>query len=86
MISDRTELGGRNIVPGELALYDADRLFVLVANSSAAKDRYQQLVSSPEWRRLHAVRGGNVKLLDGRWFPYDAHTLDWELDEVVKIL
>ncbi|SFT04630.1 helix-turn-helix domain-containing protein [Paenibacillus sp. BC26] len=86
IISDRTEIGARNIAEKELAQYDADRMYIMVFGGARAELRYKGLTACPEWKQLSSVRRGKVQRLDGRWFPYDAYTLDWEIDEVMNLL
>jgi AraC-like DNA-binding protein/ABC-type Fe3+-hydroxamate transport system substrate-binding protein len=86
IIADRVDLGGRRIVLSQLSLFDSDRLFVMVDRGAGAQAQLVSLTTSSEWKQLNAVRRGKVERLNARWHPYDANTLDWEIDEALKIL
>lgn len=86
MIADRIELGGRRIVLSQLSQFDSDRLFVMVDRGAEAQAHFTRLTASSEWKQLNAVRRGKVARLNARWHPYDANTLEWEIDEALNIL
>lgn len=86
MIAERVDIGGRNIALSELNLFDADRVYVLAHGGPEAEARLSRLMESPEWQALTAVRNGKVGRLNGRWFSYDAYTLEWAIDEAVNML
>lgn len=81
LIADRTVVGALNIEPERMTEFDADRIFLLVHPDALARRRHREIMASRIWRRLTAVRAGRVIELDNRWFPYDAHTLEWEIEE-----
>jgi iron complex transport system substrate-binding protein len=66
--------------------YDADAIFIVVNNEDGAKKLYQQLLDSPIWKGLKAVKASHVYLIpDQPWLDYSAIGNKMTLDDAEKL-
>ncbi|MEK0313178.1 ABC transporter substrate-binding protein [Cohnella sp. 56] len=63
--------------------YAGDR--ILLVESAGSEDTLKALKDSPVWATLPAVKAEHAYVVPGRWGLNDPLTLDWQLDEAVKL-
>lgn len=87
-IEDGKDWGSEKISLEVLPEYAAaDYLFVMLYGDQATVEKkYEDLKQTSMWKNLPAVKAGHVYVIGREWFYYDALTLEWELDETVKLL
>ncbi|GAA3404073.1 ABC transporter substrate-binding protein [Paenibacillus hodogayensis] len=70
-----------------LADYAGDRIFIVVNDANPdVKKAADELLNSPVWKNLPAVKDGKAYVVGNKWSFYDPITLDWLLDEMPKLL
>jgi AraC-like DNA-binding protein/ABC-type Fe3+-citrate transport system substrate-binding protein len=74
------------IAPHQLPDYAADRVLLIVSDDAESLYHMKQLMQSPYWTVLPAVRNSRVSILDAkRWIPCDPLSIDAQLDEAVAL-
>lgn len=63
-----------------------DHLFVLYTGDKEAKKSFDELVKSPLWKSLPAVKNGNVHFMEDKWNYNDMMTSGMLLDEFPKVI
>lgn len=88
MMEDGEAWGAKEISLEVLPEYaQADYLFVMLYGDKAKVDaKFEDLMKMKMWQDLPAVKAGHVYPIGPEWFYYDALTLEWELEETVKLL
>jgi AraC family transcriptional regulator, transcriptional activator for feuABC-ybbA operon len=76
----------QKILPGELAFYEADLVFLAVGEKERGSEGFRQLLQSSAWSSLPAARSGKAYVVENRWGLYDALTLERHLDEMLVLL
>ena len=66
--------------------FAGDRIFILTPETDEAKQSTQDMIDSPMWKNLPAVKKGNVYTLDIVESSSDATTREWLLGELPSIL
>lgn len=66
--------------------FAGDRIFILTPETDEAKQSTEEMINSPMWNGLPAVKEGKVYTLDLLKTSSDASTRDWLLDEIPSIL
>ncbi|WP_313894066.1 ABC transporter substrate-binding protein [Psychrobacillus sp.] len=66
--------------------FAGDRIFILTPETDEAKQSTEDMINSPVWNGLPAVKDGKVYTLDLLKTSSDASTRDWLLDEIPTIL
>ncbi|MNC36098.1 Periplasmic binding protein [compost metagenome] len=81
------ELGFAEVDPAGLHSYAGDRVFMLIPEREDSRTAMEQLMQSPVWLSLPAVRKGQAYLLDGtKWNSGDALTRERLLTLLPKLL
>ncbi|SFT04643.1 ABC transporter substrate-binding protein [Paenibacillus sp. BC26] len=88
MMEDGEASGAKEISLEVLPEYaKADYLFVMLyGDEKTVNQKYEDLKKMKMWTNIPAVKAGHVYVVGPEWFYYDALTLEWELDETVKML
>ncbi|MFE5320717.1 ABC transporter substrate-binding protein [Paenibacillus sp. NPDC056579] len=64
-----------------------DTIFIVVNDANPdIKSGVEELLQSPLWKNLPAVKNGRAYIVGNKWSFYDPITLDWLLDEMPKKL
>lgn len=67
--------------------YAGDRVFIVVNEANPdIKKAADELLASPVWKNLPAVKNGKAYVVGTKWAFYDPLTLDWLLEEMPKLL
>ena len=66
--------------------YAGDRIFILTPVPDEAKQSTKEMMESPIWKGLPAVKNGNVYTIDIRKADSDASTREWLLTELPNML
>ncbi|MFB9753079.1 AraC family transcriptional regulator [Paenibacillus hodogayensis] len=70
-----------------LPAYAADHLLIAVEHSEAARRRTEQLLGNDRWLSYAANRTGSIHLAHmERWHGYDLLSIEWQLDEWLRLL
>jgi ABC-type Fe3+-hydroxamate transport system substrate-binding protein len=81
------ELGFAEMDPSKLHSYAGDHVFMLIPQREDSRSAMEQLMQSPVWSSLPAVRQGHIYLLDGaKWNSGDALTRERLLTLLPKLL
>ncbi|WP_150274961.1 hypothetical protein [Paenibacillus tepidiphilus] len=72
--------------PGAAGDYAGDRIFLAVPSAGPDASEAQQLMDTPIWRNLPAVKSGRAHTLDLRLANYNPLTLDAHLEAVGGLL
>lgn len=81
------ELGFAEVDPAQLHAYAGDRIFMLIPERKDSREAMEQLMRSPLWNSLPAVRKGQVYLLENaKWNSADALTREKLLNLLPKLL
>lgn len=75
-----------NVSMEKLPEFSADHIFISIEDDADTQAKFEELISGGIWRGLKAVKDGHAYALGKRWSNYDALTLDWELDDIVRVL
>ncbi|MGF9911838.1 ABC transporter substrate-binding protein [Paenibacillus ehimensis] len=87
LFKDKPTLLWQSISNEALPDYAGDRIFLVVLdNNENAKKGAEELMNSPVWRNLPAVKNGKAYVVGNKWSFYDPVTLDWLLDEMPKLM
>jgi ABC-type Fe3+-hydroxamate transport system substrate-binding protein len=71
------------ITNDQLPLVDADYMFIAVENNAAARLRFEEMRSVPQWNVMKAVSSRRAYQVDmAKWYGYAPAALDAQLDEV----
>ncbi|WP_025844412.1 ABC transporter substrate-binding protein [Brevibacillus agri] len=77
----------KNISMETLPDYAGDWIFLVSSDDTEeSKKAVEELLKSPVWKSLPAVKNGKAYVVDKRWGMNDPLTLDWLLDEMARIL
>lgn len=67
--------------------YAADHIFIVSSKMDGKTvPEMDELLSSPIWKNVPAVKNGKAHVVGTRWGLNDPLTLDWLLDEMPKVL
>jgi len=87
LLAKNKNLPWQSISVEALPEYAADRIFLVVNEANAdVKKRSDELMNSPVWRNLPAVKNGKAYVIGSNWALYNPLTLDMLLDEMPKLL
>ncbi|MBU8712416.1 MULTISPECIES: AraC family transcriptional regulator [Brevibacillus] len=64
----------------------ADKLIVIRGREQQFQEWFDELQRTKGWKNHEAVRRGQVHVLEHRWASYEAITLEWQLDQVDRLL
>jgi len=77
----------RLFIPADaFAEYEADRIFIVFGQMSGARETFDRIVHSPQWRALSAVRGKRAYYMSEYWTFDGTIALDWQLDGIMDLL
>lgn len=80
------ETGFAEISTELLPEYAGDRIFILTPVPDEAKQSTKEMMESPIWKGLPAVKNGHVYTIDIRKADSDASTREWLLTELPNML
>lgn len=87
LLAKNKNLPWQSISVEALPEYAGDRIFLVVNEANAdVKKRSDELMNSPVWRNLPAVKNGKAYVIGSNWALYNPLTLDMLLDEMPKLL
>ncbi|UZM99722.1 ABC transporter substrate-binding protein [Lysinibacillus sp. MHQ-1] len=66
--------------------YAGDRIFILTPVDDEAKQSTKEMMDSPIWKSLPAVKNGHVYMIDIQKSDSDASTREWLLTELPTML
>ena len=66
--------------------YAGDRIFILTPTDDEAKQSTKEMMESPIWKNLPAVKNGHVYTIDIQKSDSDASTREWLLTELPNML
>ncbi|SFT19770.1 helix-turn-helix domain-containing protein [Paenibacillus sp. BC26] len=70
----------------QLAVFEADRILLVVDEDSLSQSTWQTLANSEDWNRLEAVGNNRVAFIPAYpWIEYTAFTHELMLDEALKL-
>lgn len=82
-----TGAGYKIISIEELPQYAADHMFITVFHAKEGGAYAAQIMNSPQWKSLPAVRGGQVYFNDhGLFYNWDPASTEAQLEKVVQLL
>ncbi|GGG54928.1 hypothetical protein GCM10010918_04740 [Paenibacillus radicis (ex Gao et al. 2016)] len=76
----------KEIAEHKVQQYAGDRLFMLVPDRSDSRAAMDQLLASPAWNAIPAVRNGYVYLIDSKWNSGDGYTSEKLLHYLPELL
>jgi iron complex transport system substrate-binding protein len=67
--------------------YAGDHIFLVTQDANeASRKGVEELLQSPIWKSLPAVKNGHAHVVNNRWAFNDSVTLEWLLEEMPKVL
>lgn len=77
---------GANLSLDQLTEYNPDYIFLTSVNDASMPELKQQFTNHSVWNSLSAVKNNHVYTLGSRLSAGDVLTLDWALDEMVRVV
>ncbi|MDF2722549.1 MAG: iron-hydroxamate transporter substrate-binding protein [Paenibacillus sp.] len=82
IVNDPFQVISQEVLPD----FNADAIFIIISTGNEAKANYDQLVKSPLWQTLKAVKNNHVYVLDGqKWLDYSSLGHRMALDDAEKL-